>query len=105
MCPSTVTRRGVVATLLAASGTVGHLVAKSSRTDAAEPALPAIRDFSAGALPVPYPDPDVLVVHPSFNALRVFNAPIQRLWTGALWSGGPGMVCTGTLPGLERYPQ
>jgi gluconolactonase len=29
------------------------------------------------------------VIHPSFNALRVFNSPIQRLWTGGLWCEGP----------------
>src|SRR5690606_7010121 len=35
------------------------------------------RDFSPGAPPQPYPDPDVLAVDPSLNALRQFNAPIQ----------------------------
>jgi gluconolactonase len=34
-------------------------------------------------------DPDVITVEPEFNALRQGNAPIQRLWTGALWSEGP----------------
>ena len=47
------------------------------------------RDFTPGAQPVTYPDPDVIVIDPSFNALRVFNAPIQRLWTGGLWMEGP----------------
>jgi hypothetical protein len=32
------------------------------------------RDFSAGAPPVPYPDPDVLVVHPSFTASQSLYA-------------------------------
>ena len=36
-----------------------------------------------------------MVIHPSFNALRVFNAPIQRLWTGALWSEGPAWSSQG----------
>jgi gluconolactonase len=44
---------------------------------------------------VPYPDPDVIVVHPSFNALRVFNSPLQRLWTGGLWSEGPAWSSQG----------
>jgi gluconolactonase len=61
----------------------------------ASPALALPRDFSPGAPPLPYPDPDVLAVHPSFNALRVFNAPIQRLWTGALWSEGPAWCAQG----------
>ena len=47
------------------------------------------RDFSPGAQPVTYPDPDVLTIDPSFNGLRVGNTPIVRLWTGALWSEGP----------------
>lgn len=47
------------------------------------------RDFTPGAQPVTYPDPDVVIVDPSFNALRLFNAPVQRLWTGGLWMEGP----------------
>jgi gluconolactonase len=44
------------------------------------------RDFSQ---PVTYPDPDIITLDPSFNALRVGNTPIQRLWTGAMWCEGP----------------
>ena len=44
------------------------------------------RDFSQ---PVTYPDPDIVTYDPSFNALRVGNTPIQRLWTGAMWCEGP----------------
>src|SRR4051812_3508362 len=40
------------------------------------------RDFTPGAQPVSYPDPDVVTIDPSFNALRLNNTPIQRLWTG-----------------------
>jgi gluconolactonase len=47
------------------------------------------RDFTPGAAPVTYPDPDVIVLDASFNGLRLFNAPIQRLWTGGLWLEGP----------------
>lgn len=84
------TRRRVVSSLLAAPALLAA-GARHARVNAAEPAPPALpaRDFSPGAAPVPYPDPDVLVIHPSFNALRVFNSPVQRLWTGALWSEGP----------------
>jgi gluconolactonase len=53
------------------------------------------RDFSPGAPPLPYPDPDVLAIDRSFNALRQFNAPIERLWTGALWSEGPAWSSQG----------
>src|SRR5690242_17762902 len=48
------------------------------------------RDFGPNAPPnVYFTDPDVLTVDPAFNGLRQVNAPIQRLWTGALWSEGP----------------
>ena len=55
----------------------------------------APRDFSPGAPPQPYPDPDVLAIDRSFNALRQFNSPIQRLFTGALWSEGPAWSSQG----------
>jgi gluconolactonase len=48
------------------------------------------RDFGPGGAPnVYFTDPDVLTIDPIFNGLRQPNAPIQRLWTGALWSEGP----------------
>jgi gluconolactonase len=47
------------------------------------------RDFSPGAPPVTYPDPDLITIDPAFNALRIGNTPILRLWTGGLWSEGP----------------
>jgi gluconolactonase len=47
------------------------------------------RDFTPGAPPVTYPDPDLIAIDPAFNALRVGNTPIQRLWTGGLWMEGP----------------
>jgi gluconolactonase len=48
------------------------------------------RDFGPGGAPTTYfTDPDVLTVDPVFDQLRQPNAPIQRLWTGALWSEGP----------------
>jgi len=43
------------------------------------------RDFSPRGAPTTYfTDPDVLTIEPAFNGLRQPNAPIQRLWTGAL---------------------
>ena len=47
------------------------------------------RDYTAGAPPVGYPDPDIITIDPAFNALRVNNTAIHRLWTGAMWSEGP----------------
>jgi gluconolactonase len=54
------------------------------------------RDFGPGGAPTTYFwDPDVLAVDPSFNGLAQPNAPIQRLWTGALWAEGPAWNSVG----------
>jgi gluconolactonase len=42
-----------------------------------------------------YPDPDVLVVDPSFLPLRRTQGAIYRLWTGALWAEGPAWSSQG----------
>jgi sugar lactone lactonase YvrE len=36
-----------------------------------------------------YPDPRVQNLDPSFARYRVFNANVERLYTGARWSEGP----------------
>ncbi len=46
------------------------------------------RDFARGH-PSIYPDPDVIVVDPSFLPLRRVQGAIYRVWTGALWAEGP----------------
>ena len=53
------------------------------------------RDFTPGAQPVTYPDPDIITIDPSFNSLRLGNTPIQRLWTGGLWCEGPAWCSQG----------
>ena len=53
------------------------------------------RDFSPGAPPVTYPDPDVITIDPAFNNLRLGNTSIQRLWTGGLWMEGPAWSSQG----------
>ena len=52
------------------------------------------RDFSAGH-PSIYPDPDVIVVDPSFLPLRRYQGAIYRPWTGALWAEGPAWSSQG----------
>jgi gluconolactonase len=39
--------------------------------------------------PGAYPDPDILATDPRFRKYIVFNAPMQRLFTGTLWAEGP----------------
>ena len=53
------------------------------------------RDFTPGAPPVSYPDPDIITIDPAFNALRLTNTPIQRLWTGGYWCEGPAWSSQG----------
>jgi gluconolactonase len=36
-----------------------------------------------------FPDPAVEVVDPRFERLRVYQAIVERLWTGAAWTEGP----------------
>jgi gluconolactonase len=55
----------------------------------------ATRDYSPGAPPVGYPDPDIITIDPAFNNLRVNNTAIHRLWTGAMWSEGPAWCSQG----------
>src|SRR5262245_31288045 len=73
---------------MAAGGAV--LLAKDAISQSQQPAVsPTPRDYTPGAQPVSYPDPDILTVDPAFNALRVNNTAIQRLWTGGQWCEGP----------------
>jgi gluconolactonase len=48
----------------------------------------AQRDWS-GKDPVRYPDPDIVALDKRFNKYKIGNTPIQRLYTGTLWSEGP----------------
>ena len=38
---------------------------------------------------VRYPDPSIEVLDPRFGAIRIGNAAVERLWTGARWTEGP----------------
>jgi gluconolactonase len=48
----------------------------------------AQRDWS-GKDPIRYPDPDIIALDRRFNKYKIGNTPIQRLYTGTLWSEGP----------------
>ena len=52
------------------------------------------RDWSRGH-PSIYPDPDVIVIDPSFRTLVAGNTPLRRLWTGADWAEGPAWSSQG----------
>lgn len=98
--PGRLSRRGLLRTI-GATGVAALAPRFATSQSAAPPAAapPSTistppRDFSPGA-PVTYPDPDLVTVDPAFNGLRLGNTPIQRLWTGALWSEGPAWSSQG----------
>ena len=101
-CGRSLSRRTL---MTAMATTIGALAVIPRRAAAQAPAAPANppstvttppRDFGPNAPPnVYFTDPDVLTIDASFNALRQANAPIQRLWTGALWSEGPAWNAQG----------
>src|SRR6186713_669780 len=71
-------------------GATAHAQAPQGAPPPPPPPAPFVpRDYSPGGLPVSYPDPDIVTIDPAFNALRVNNTAIQRLWTGGMWSEGP----------------
>src|SRR5688500_14842738 len=84
-------RRDLLGSILGGAALVSpSLLPAQSRGARPSPATSAPpRDFAPGAAPATYPDPDVLAIDPSFNALAQFNSPIKRLWTGSLWAEGP----------------
>ena len=72
----------------------------SAQGAGAPPQLPTVisnpqRDFTPGAPPVTYPDPDIITMDPAFDSVRLNNTPIQRLWTGGLWCEGPAWSSQG----------
>ena len=90
-----VSRRTLITTLAAAGAAATLARRLAAQSTAAEPPSTVStppRDFNE---PVTYPDPDLITVDPAFNGLRVGNTPIQRLWTGALWSEGPAWSSQG----------
>src|SRR2546422_3928556 len=103
-----ISRRDVIATIGAAAG-VALFVPRGARAQQAaqapaRTAPPTVissppRDFTPGATPVSYPDPDILTVDPGFNSLRLGNTPIQRLWTGGPSWQGPAWASPGRYPG------
>ena len=97
------TRRELVRTLGAGAGALAlGASAAGAQTPAGGPVAPPStvtsppRDFGPNGAPnVYFWDPDVIDVDPSFKGLAQPNAPIQRLWTGALWSEGPAWNAQG----------
>jgi gluconolactonase len=93
--PTILSRR----TMLGGLAAVGAAIASAGRAqpigDSVSPDA-APRDWS-GREPTRYPDPDVIALDARFRKYIVFNAAIERLYTGARWSEGPAWS------GVGRY--
>lgn len=99
---STLSRRHVLQGLGVYAGTLATgadvALGQAPQSPGAPPSTVTMppRDFGPGGAPTTYFwDPDVIAVDPTFNSLAQPNAPIQRLWTGALWSEGPAWNAQG----------
>src|SRR5437016_5090066 len=53
------------------------------------PAAAWAQRYEPGALPLRYPDADIVSLDPRFKKYAIGNTPIQRLYTGLLWAEGP----------------
>jgi gluconolactonase len=53
------------------------------------------RNFTPGAEPTRYPDPDIIALDKRFNKYKLGNTPIQRLHTGTMWAEGPAWNAVG----------
>lgn len=94
---STVTRRQSLGALGAGAAVVLAAPAVLAQTPEPPSTITAPpRSFAPDAPPnVYFRDPDVLSVDPAFDGLAQPNAPIRRLWTGALWAEGPAWSAVG----------
>lgn len=71
-----------------AQGVLGRAQPRSVITDPP-------RAWGPGADPVIYPDPDILVIDPSFNDLLLGITQIRRVWDKGLWLEGPAWSSQG----------
>jgi gluconolactonase len=53
------------------------------------------REWGRFAPPSIYPDPDIIVIDPSFNASLLGITAIHRVWTGSKWAEGPAWSSQG----------
>jgi gluconolactonase len=86
------TRRAFIGGIAATSLTPAAVLAQQPSAAIGNPASVITnppRQWGWRAPPAIYPDPDVIVIDPSFAALRVGNVPIRRIATGFSWAEGP----------------
>ena len=117
----TISRRAALGSLGVAAAGLAGLAAGRARASEAPPSPNAqlgatrsvitnpARDFTPGAIPTAYPDPDIITIDPEFARLRVNFALIQRIFTGGTFLEGPAWNAQGRyliwsdVPGDKQY--
>ncbi len=90
------TRRGMIAGATALAPTLAW--AQEAKPQLGTP--PSVitqppRQWGRFAPPEIYPDPDILIIDPSFNQYLLGLVAIHRLWTGFQWAEGPAWSSEG----------
>ena len=81
--------------LAGAAATIPALALAQTRPQQANVISNPPRQWGPGSPPVSYPDPDVLVIDPSFSDLILGLTAIQRVGTGYQWAEGPAWSAQG----------
>ena len=96
---SSASRRAVLRGLAASAAIVPAAAVAQSSTAALGTPHSVItnppRQWGRGSPPSTYPDPDIIVLDPSFNNLMLGLTPLRRIWTGFQWSEGPAWSSQG----------
>jgi gluconolactonase len=91
------TRRAVMGAAAAAPFLARDALAQPTATLVTPPSVVTNppRQWGRFAPPAIYPDPDIIVIDPSFNASLLGITAIHRVWTGAKWAEGPAWSSEG----------
>src|SRR5689334_14436655 len=81
-------KRGAAWAVGAATLAPGMVRAQQAATPTTPPSVVTNppRQWGPGSPPQIYPDPDILIVDPSFNDLLLGITAIHRVWTRASWT-------------------
>ncbi|GBD55796.1 gluconolactonase [Gluconobacter wancherniae NBRC 103581] len=99
--PLVLSRRAAIATgfgfacLMRRNASAAATATPSGSVSPASVVSQPARQWGAGAPPAYLPDPDVIVLDPSFHDLTYFAAPIRRLWDQGGWLEGPAWSSEG----------
>jgi len=95
---NTLTRRAALGAMAAGLACAATGARAAGRTGTAEP--PSVvttppRQWGPDSPPVIYPDPDILILDPSFKRYLLTITQIRRIWDKGLWTEGPSWSSQG----------